>query len=129
MAATDPLGITANPYQVYERRGKVKDLAEIEAICRKLEVARLVIGLPLDAEGQVGKSAAKIKEFADEIGRHLAKQGLQIEIELWDERYSTAIAQGRLIEFDVTRARRKEVIDKMAALVILQEYMEAHEDT
>lgn len=128
MAATDPLGITANPYQVYERRGKVKDLAEIEAICRKLEVARLVIGLPLDAEGQVGKSAAKITEFADEIGRYLAKQGLQIEIELWDERYSTAQAQERLIKFDVTRARRKEVIDKMAALVILQEYMEAHED-
>lgn len=127
VAASDPLGWIAQPIEVIARRGGVGDFEKIASLCRDLSADRLVVGLPLDAEGQSGVQAKKIEAFVGKLMEHLRAAGLDLVVEFWDERYSTAIAEERLIEADVSRTRRKEVIDKMAAVVILEDYLRAHE--
>ncbi len=125
-AATDPMGWTAQGLDVIERRGDKRDFAEIAARCNELDVQMLLIGLPLDAEGEVGAAAARVKEFARRLQASLSGAGLDIPIEFWDERYSTAMAEERLIEADVSRAKRRKVIDKMAAVAILEDWLASH---
>jgi putative Holliday junction resolvase len=126
LAATDPLGWTAQGLGVLARRGDAKDFAAIAELCRERDAELLLVGLPLDAEGGVGPQASRIQAFVERLRPFLAKAGLEVAIELWDERYSTAEAEARLIEADVSRKRRREVIDKMAAVAILEDYLEAH---
>ena len=126
MAATDPLGWTAQGIGVLPRRGDAKDFEAIVAHCRELAAELLLVGLPLDEEGGNGPQAERIRAFALRLRSHLRDARLEIPIEFWDERYSTALAEERLIEADVSRKRRREVIDKMAAVVILEDYLEVH---
>lgn len=125
VAATDPLGISVQGIKVIERRGGGRDLAEIESLCRELGAERLVIGLPLDEEGGSGPAAKKIEVFAKRLGEYISSKGITIEIEMWDERYSTSEAEARLISFNVSRQKRRRVIDKMAAVVVLEDYLES----
>lgn len=125
VAATDPLCISVQGIRVIDRRGGRRDLVEIEGVCRELGVERLVIGLPLDEEGGSGPAAKGVEAFAKRLGEHLLSEGLRIEIEMWDERYSTSEAEARLISFDVGRKKRRRVIDKMAAVVVLEDYIES----
>ncbi|MFH0799678.1 MAG: Holliday junction resolvase RuvX [Pseudomonadota bacterium] len=127
VAVSDPLGWTAQPVSVFKRRGGVRDLEAIASLCRKLAAEHIVIGIPLNEEGGVGVQAAKVKAFAERVEAHLKSSGIEVLVEMWDERYSTAIAEERLIGANVSRARRKEVIDKMAAVAILEDYLRAHE--
>ena len=127
VAASDPMGWTAQPVRVIERRGGERDFEEIRGILVELSAGLLLVGLPLDAEGELGPQAKKVQAFAEKLRAHLCGAGLDIPLEFQDERYSTATAEGRLIDADVSRARRRRVIDKMAAAVILSEYLEAHE--
>lgn len=123
LAATDPLGLTAQPLGVIERRGGTKDFEAIAAKCEELEVELLLIGLPLDEEGREGEQAGKVRRYASRLERYIREHGLDTPIEMWDERYSTARAEERLISADVSRAKRGRVIDKMAATVILEDYL------
>jgi len=125
VAATDPLGIAVHGVEVIDRRGMKEDYSRIEAICRDREAERIVIGMPLDSDGGVGKSAKRMIAFADKLKEHLKSADFDIPIEMWDESYSTVVAEERLIGFDVSRLKRKRVIDKMAAVVILQDYLDA----
>lgn len=127
LAATDALGLTAQPIGVIERRGGIGDLREIERRCRELAAKQLLIGIPLDAEGEFGPAAKKVRSFADRLVRHLAGAGLDLSVEFWDESHSTVQAGERLIRAGVSRAKRKKVIDKMAALVILEDYLKTKE--
>lgn len=127
VAASDPMGWTAQPIEVLVRRGGQKDFDAIAVLVRELAVERIVVGLPLDAEGESGPQAEKVKRFAARLGASLRVAGIDAPIEFWDERYSTATAEERLIDADVSRARRRDVIDKMAAAVILEDYLRAHE--
>ncbi|MBT3181005.1 MAG: Holliday junction resolvase RuvX [Deltaproteobacteria bacterium] len=127
VAASDPLGWTAQGVEVIERKGNKKDMERICEICREWEAEKIVAGLPLNEEGEIGPAAKKIQGFVDKLKVHLEGAKLDIDVEMWDERYSTAIAEERLIEADVSRKKRKRVIDKMAATVILQDYLEANE--
>lgn len=127
VAASDPFGWTAQGITVIERRGIEKDLRKIAEICDELDAKKILIGLPLDAEGAEGVSAKKIREFELLLRKDLTARNSSIDIEMWDERYSTAEAEDRLIEANVSRAKRKRVIDKMAAAVILEGYLEAHQ--
>ena len=127
VAASDPMGWMAQPIEVLVRRGGRKDFDAIAALVRELAADRIVVGLPLDAEGEAGPQAEKVKRFAERLGAHLKAADIDVPIELWDERYSTATAEARLIDADVSRQRRREVIDKMAAAVILEDYLRAHE--
>ena len=82
--------------------------------------------LPLDEQGAVGPAARRILAFVEALKAVLAQAKLAIDIDTWDERYTTAEAQEMLIAADVSRAKRRRVIDKMAAARILQSYMEHH---
>lgn len=126
VAVSDPLGLFAQPLKVIERKGNKRDFEEISKLCGDYEAKKIVVGLPLNEEGETGQQAAKIKMFVDRLKTHLSKSGPVIPIEMWDERYSTRQAEERLIDADVGRKKRKRVIDKMAALVILEDYLKNH---
>ena len=120
LAASDPMGITAQGIGVIERRGGSRDFEEIIKTVRELEAEIVLVGLPLDEEGGIGPRAAGVKAFAMRLGEAMAAAGLDMPVRMWDERYSTATAERRLIEAGVSRKRRREVIDKMAAVAILK---------
>jgi len=121
IALSDPLGVTAQGLPTLERTALQRDLDHLEAVCREHEVERIVVGLPLNMDGSEGPRAALTRAFARELER---RTGLPLE--LWDERLSTAQAERILLAADVSRRKRREVIDRLAAQVILQSWMEAH---
>ncbi len=123
VAVSDALGLAAHPLTVMTRHELAKDLAVIIGLCREHEVARVIVGLPLDAEGRQGPAAKKMLTFVRALEEKLKGEGLTIPVEPWDERYSTAESEEFLIEADVSRAKRKRVIDMLAAARILERYM------
>ncbi len=123
MAASDPLGLTAQGIGVLARRGDKHDFEAIAEKCQELDAQLILVGLPLNAEGEVGPEAAKVKAFSERLEVYMRKRNMDIPIKTWDERYSTVQAEKRLIAADVSRAKRKNVIDKMAAVVILEDYL------
>lgn len=125
VAASDQLGITAQGIGVIERRGDARDFEAIIERARELEASLLLLGIPLDEEGGMGPQAEKVQAFADRLKQAMARAGLDIPVEMWDERYSTAVAEQRLIDADVSRQKRRKVIDKMAAVAILQDYLDS----
>lgn len=123
VAKGDELGLAAHPLKVLVRKNIKNDLKVIIDLCLEHNVTLIVVGLPLDQEGKVGDSAKKIIRFTDIMDKTLREAGLKVEIKTWDERYSTAEAEEMLIEADLSRARRREVVDKIAASLILRDYM------
>jgi len=122
LAVSDPLGITAQPYDVYttSRDGTDVDVAELAGLVDSLGVERVVAGLPLDRRGEVGRQARSVLVFLDRLGARL-----DVPIETWDERFSTAAAERALLEGDVRRARRRQLRDKVSAALILQSWLDA----
>ena len=119
VALSDQLGWTAQGLEVIRRKSLEQDLARLAEIARQHGVELWVVGMPRNMNGTYGPRAEVTREF---VG-HLAQLG--IPVETWDERMTTMAAERVLLEADVSRAKRKQVIDKMAAAVILQGYMEA----
>ncbi|MGI5892358.1 MAG: Holliday junction resolvase RuvX, partial [Bacillota bacterium] len=115
-----PLGWTAQGLETLQRKGTDTDIAYLLQIIKKYEVEEIVVGLPLNMNGSQGPAAAK----AQEIGE-LLKEKSGKKIIYQDERLSTVAMQKLLIEGDVSRAKRKKVIDKMAAAYILQGYLDS----
>ena len=119
IAATDELELTANPVRTVRRTRSIKaDLRAVEQALTELEAQRVVVGLPLTAEGEEGFQARKVKDFSSRLAGRLS-----IPVELWDESFSTSDAEKLLIEVDTSRARRKKVIHGAAAAVILDSYL------
>ncbi len=119
IAVSDELGITANPVCTIRRSRSLKtDLRAIEEVLAKLGADKIVVGIPLTAEGKEGIQAKKVKEFSNRLAKRL-----KIPVDYWDESFSTAEAESILIEMDASRAKRRKVIDKMAAAVILESYL------
>lgn len=122
VAASDELNITANPIRTIQRSKSVKaDLRELEALIAELDACRVIVGIPLTADGEEGIQAAKVKEFAERLVRRL-----RIPVEFWDESFSTVEAEQALIESDMSRAKRRKIIDQAAAAVILESYLRNH---
>ena len=119
VAVTDELGLLAHPVKTLARLGTQKDVAQVTALARELGCARAVVGLPYELDGREGNRAKRVRVFADA----LAESGLAIET--WDERFSTVEAEARLVRADVSRKKRKRVIDRVAAQVILQGWLDA----
>lgn len=119
MAVSDPLGITAQGLPTYRRRNKRLDFEELERIIRQYSVAEIVVGYPLRMSGAEGLQAEKMRLFADEIR---ARFGLPVH--LVDERLTSAQANRVLRETEMSIKRRGEVVDRMAAVLILQSWME-----
>lgn len=120
IAVSDPLGLTAQGLPTLQRRNRRYDQSELRKVVREYEVSEIVVGNPLRMSGQTGAQADKMAAFAEQI-----KQELSLPVHLWDERLSTAEAHRLLDETGIRDARRKEVIDKMAAVLILQSFLDA----
>lgn len=121
IALSDALGWTAQGIETYRRKGDMdQDLAYIQDLVEKNEVHQIVVGLPKNMNGTIGPSGEMCQEFARQI-----EDTLNISTVLWDERLTTAAAERMLIEADVSRKKRKGVIDKMAAVLILQSYLDS----
>lgn len=119
VALSDPFGWTAQGLEVIRRRGLDHDLERLAGIIREHEVEKAVIGLPKNMNGSLGPQADVVQDFVREF-----TEKLQIPVEMWDERLTTVAAQRALLEADVSRKKRKQVIDKMAAVMILQGFLD-----
>jgi putative Holliday junction resolvase len=122
IALSDELGWTAQGLETWRRKQPETDMQHIADICQKSEVQCIVIGLPKNMNGSIGPQGKKVIAFKQRLADYMTGD---IDIVLWDERLSTVAAQRSLIEADVSRAKRKKVIDKMAAVYILQGYLDS----
>lgn len=120
IAVSDELGWTAQGLEVIRRTTEERDLARIREIIGLYDVKELVVGLPKNMNNTIGPRGEICIAFAQSL-----HEALQMPVHLWDERLTTASAQRTLIEADVSRKKRKQVIDKMAAALILQGYMDS----
>ena len=121
VAVSDGLGLTAQPRATIARHGGMRDIDAIAAAVKDADADRIVLGLPLDCEGQEGPAAQRARVFGDKLAA-----ALHLPVELIDESFSTVEAEAVLLAADMSRARRKQVVDKMAAAVILQRWLDAH---
>ena len=119
MAVTDPLGITAQGIETLQRRNKRTDLALLEQVIRKYEVREIVVGLPLRMSGAEGTQAEKMQVFAEEL-----RKRFRLPVHLWDERLTSAEANRLLRETEMSINQRAKAVDRMAAVLILQGWME-----
>jgi putative Holliday junction resolvase len=124
LAVSDPLGITAQGLEVWTRRSRQADLDHLLQVAREYQVHQIVVGLPRHMDGRPGAAAATILEFAGALG-----ESLGVEVIPWDERLTTAAAERVLIQADVSRRRRRQVVDQLAAVLILQSYLDSRERT
>ena len=118
VAVSDPAGIIASPVDVIHRVGWGPDTKKILAYCNQYQTNRIVSGLPLNMDGTEGFQAEKVRAFCAQ----LEKAGLQVCFQ--DERLSTVTAEDALIEGGVSRNGRRQVVDKIAASVILQQWLD-----
>ena len=120
LAVSDPLGITAQGIETLQRQNKRLDFEKLEKIVHQYGVAEIVVGYPLRMSGAEGRQAEKVQQFAEELRRRF-----ELPVHLWDERLTSAQANRLLRETDMSIRRRGEAVDRMAAVLILQSWMEA----
>ena len=120
VAVSDPTGTIASPVEVIQRVGWGPDTKKILAVCQRYDTNRILSGLPLNMDGSEGFQAGKVRAFCAQ----LEKAGLSVIYQ--DERLSTVSAEEALIEGGVSRSDRKQVVDKVAASVILQQWLDTH---
>jgi putative holliday junction resolvase len=119
IAVSDPLGITAQGLETLQRRNKRADLAALERVIREYEVREIVVGLPLRMSGAEGTQSDKMQEFANDL-----RKRFRLPVHLWDERLTSAEANRLLRETDMSIDKRAKAVDRMAAVLILQGWME-----
>lgn len=119
LAVSDPLGITAQGLEVLIRREPQADLARILEVAREWRVQEIVVGLPRHMDGRLGKAAPEILELIRSL-----QEALGVNVATWDERLTTVEAERVLLQADVSRRRRRRVVDQLAAVLILQGYLE-----
>jgi len=124
VAVSDELGLTAQGLGVIRRSELASDLTELEKLVSPYSPERFVVGLPLNMNGTVGVQAKKVQAFTETLERHFG-----VPVETWDERLTTVAASRALGEAHLTRARRRRAIDKVAAVLILQGYMDRWRST
>ncbi|MTK11698.1 MAG: Holliday junction resolvase RuvX [Clostridiaceae bacterium] len=120
VAVSDPLGFTAQGITTIRRKSTEKDLEEIKKICEEYSVESIVAGLPKNMNGTLGPQSEKVISFCD-----LIKEDINLPINMWDERLTTVAAHRAMLEADLSRAKRKKIVDKMAAIYILQGYLDS----
>lgn len=120
IAVSDLLMITAQGLETYHRREEEADVAYIAGLYQKNGCSALVCGMPLNMDGSAGFQAQKVKDFAEKVGKACGT-----EVIFSDERLSTVLSEKVLIEADMSRQKRRKVIDKLAAVTILQGYLDS----
>lgn len=125
VAVSDPLGWTSQTVEVIRRDGNLQaELKRLGELIEYYKVEMIVLGLPRNMNGTIGDRGRKTTKYGDFI-----KEKLGIQVEMWDERLSTVSAERILLEADMSRSKRKKNIDKMAAAVILQGYLDFRRNT
>ncbi len=119
VAISDPLGITAQGLETLHRKNKKYDLQFLNRVIREYAVEEIVVGLPLRMSGAEGIQAGKIQEFAEDL-----RKRFKLPVHLWDERLTSAEANRLLRETDLSIEKRGKAVDRMAAILILQGWME-----
>ncbi|MEG0238173.1 MAG: Holliday junction resolvase RuvX [Clostridium sp.] len=119
IAISDPLGYTAQGITTIRRTKKAQDVLDVKKICDEYKVEKLVVGLPKNMDGSIGFAGEKIQEFSK-----LLEEGINLEIIFWDERLTTVAAHRAMLEADLSRGKRKKIVDKVAATYILQGYLD-----
>ena len=122
VAVSDPLGITAQPVEIIRRKSENKlrqTLARLEELVKEYQVTKLVLGLPKNMNNTLGERAEKSLEFKEML---VKRTGLPVV--MWDERLTTVSADKAMIEAGIRRENRKEYVDKIAAALILQGYLD-----
>ncbi|TCS79700.1 Holliday junction resolvase RuvX [Pectinatus cerevisiiphilus] len=122
IAVSDALMFTAQGIETIRRESWENDLRRLQELIAEYEIERIVVGLPRNMNGTEGERCDIVREFA----KHLKESVTDKEIVFWDERLSTVAAERYLIAADVSRAKRRKVIDKMAAVFILQGYLDSN---
>lgn len=120
VAVSDELGWTAQGVETIKRQSKEKDFARLQELIAQYQVGAIVVGLPKNMNGTIGPRA----ELCQSFGKQLQEK-TSLPVHMWDERLTTMAAERMLISADVSRQKRKTVIDKMAATLILQGYLDA----
>lgn len=120
VAVSDPLGFTAQGLTTIRRKNIDYDIQELSKICTEYSVETIVCGLPKNMNGTIGIQGEKVLEFCEII-----KQNIRVPLKMWDERLTTAAAHRAMLEADLSRAKRKKIVDKMAAVYILQGYLDS----
>lgn len=119
VSISDGLGIAAHGLTTLEGPNMESTIAKIASIVEDEGVSEIVLGLPKNMDGSVGKMAEKVISFRDNLASHI-----NLPITLWDERLTTNYAESLLIEADISRKKRKKKIDRLAATIILQDYLD-----
>lgn len=122
VALADELGLAAHPLTVIARRGTAADVDAVLALVAEHAVSDVVVGLPYELSGAVGHRARRVRVFSDALAARLGEAAALHE---WDERFSTTAVERVLIDADLSRKRRKQVVDKQAAAFILQGWLDA----
>ena len=118
VALSDEMGWTAGGLSVIDRKPHADFLANIKALVEKHQVERVVLGLPRRMDGTLGPEAHRVLSLVKELER------IDLKVETWDERLSTVAVERVLVQADMSRRKRKQVIDKVAATYILQGYLD-----
>jgi putative Holliday junction resolvase len=121
IAVSDLLGLTAQGLEVIDKKQTPDWLHRLDTLIQDYEVGRIVIGFPRNMDGSIGSKGEASQKIAD-----LVKERYALPVDLWDERLSTSAAQRSLIKADVSRKKRKQVVDQVAAQWILQGYLDAN---
>ena len=125
VALSDPLYITAQGLKTIHRVSMRVDTNEIMEIIREYEVDTIVVGLPLSLVGEDTIQTQKVREFREKLENKTRSWGFKVRFDYFDERFTTVIAEDVLIDASVRRKDRKMVVDKMAATIILQSWLDA----
>ncbi|QEK12111.1 Holliday junction resolvase RuvX [Crassaminicella thermophila] len=120
VAVSDAMGLTAQGIETIRRTNKKADYKRLGEIIQEKEVTKIIVGLPKNMNGTIGPQGEKVLQFVEGL-----KNRFNMEIVLWDERLTTVAAERVLISADVSRKKRKKVIDMIAATYILQSYLDS----
>lgn len=120
IAFSDKMNIIANGYETYNRKSLKEDFEYISTLISKNDVDEVVIGLPINMDGTEGERVVLAREFGNKLSEYIPNK----KINYIDERLTTVSAEKVLLEADVSREKRKKVIDKIAATIILQSYLD-----
>ncbi len=123
LAISDPGGRVASPLSVLQRKSLGQVVSEVAERCRAEDVGGIVVGLPLNMNGSKGRTATNAEQLAEALRKETG-----LPVELWDERLSSVAAERSMVAGDLPRAKRKKVIDKVAAQVILQSFLDAQSE-
>ena len=123
LAVSDELGITASPLMTLVRRSDDETVRQIAQLASKLRVTQIVVGLPRRTDAQEGEMERKVKAFAEKL-----RQAISVPVVLFDERFTTRIAEQVLLEADLSRRKRKQVRDRLAAVILLQSYLDSQRE-